>query len=196
MRQRWSSRLLLRVWLEDTMCRGVFRVFKKLYCIKEYASTPYVGLARAVSPTNTNFRLTFFTNPTSGGSLWRLSCIEHQIWRLPSLFWPLILSGSQFLAPVKNRQFLRFIHNNNTNNNNYHNNLLQFGFLGVYWSDRYITYTLVTNFPEIVPFIIGFCFTVWTKKSAKKILKQVRGCLQNLYQSVAIHLKYVLLVLL
>ena len=51
------------------MCRGVFRVFKKLYCIKEYASTPYVGLARAVSPTNTNFRLTFFTNPTSGGSL-------------------------------------------------------------------------------------------------------------------------------
>ena len=35
-----------------------------------------------------------------------------------------------------------------------------------------------------------------TKKSAKKIRKQVRGCLQNLYQSVAIHLKYVLLVLL
>ena len=29
--------------------------------------TLYVGLARAVSPTNTNFRLT--TNPTSGGSL-------------------------------------------------------------------------------------------------------------------------------
>ena len=28
------------------------------------------------------------------------------------------------------------------------------------------------------------------------IYKQVRGCLQNLYQSVAIHLKYVLLVLL
>ena len=28
------------------------------------------------------------------------------------------------------------------------------------------------------------------------IHKQVRGCLQNLYQSVAIHLKYVLLVLL
>ena len=82
------------------------------------------------------------------------------------------------------------------NNNNYHNNLLQTGFLGVYWSDRYITYTLVTNFPEIVPFIIGFCFTVWTKKSAKKIRKQVRGCLQNLYRSVAIHLKYVLLVLL
>ena len=28
-------------------------------CIREYGSTLYVGLARAVSPTNTNFRLTF-----------------------------------------------------------------------------------------------------------------------------------------
>ena len=28
-------------------------------CIREYSSTLYVGLARAVSPTNTNFRLTF-----------------------------------------------------------------------------------------------------------------------------------------
>ena len=41
----------------------------------------------------------------------------------------LVLSRSQFLAPVKNLQFLRFIH---TNNNNYHNHLLQTGFLGVY----------------------------------------------------------------
>ena len=30
-----------------------------IMCIREYGSTPYVGLARAVSPTNTNFRLTF-----------------------------------------------------------------------------------------------------------------------------------------
>ena len=36
---------------------------------------------------------------------------------------------------------------------------------------------------------INFC-------SVDSIHKQVRGCLQNLYQSVAIHLKYVLLVLL
>ena len=28
-----------------------------------------------------------------------------------SLFWPLFHNGSQFLAPVKNRHFLRFIHN-------------------------------------------------------------------------------------
>ena len=28
-------------------------------CIREYGSTLYVGLARAISPTNTNFRLTF-----------------------------------------------------------------------------------------------------------------------------------------
>ena len=52
------------------------------------------------------------------------------------------------------------------------------------------------HFPEIFAFMIGFSFTVWTKKSAKKVWKQVRGCLQNFYQSVAIHLKYVLLVLL
>ena len=29
-------------------------------------------------------------------------------------------------------------------------------------------YHLVTNFPEICAFIIGFNFTVWTKKSGKK----------------------------
>ena len=28
-------------------------------CIREYGSTLYVGLARAVSPTNTHFQLTF-----------------------------------------------------------------------------------------------------------------------------------------
>ena len=59
-----------------------------------------------------------------------MKTLEHQILSLPSLFWPLILSGSQFLAPVKNRQFLRFIHTNNNNNN--HNKILQMGFLGVY----------------------------------------------------------------
>ena len=47
---------------------------------------------------------------------------------------------------------------------------------------------LVTNFPEICAFIIGFSFTVWTKKSAKKVRKQVTECLQNLYQSVGIHM--------
>ena len=56
--------------------------------------------------------------------------------------------------------------------------------------------SLVTNFPGICAFIIGFSSTVWTKKSAKTIRKHVRGFLQNFYQSVAIHLKYVLLVLL
>ena len=60
----------------------------------------------------------------------------------------------------------------------------------------YHLYHIVTNFPVICAFIIGFSFTVWTKKSAKKVRKQIRVCLQNLYQSVANHLKYVLLVLL
>ena len=45
-------------------------------------------------------------------------------------FLALIHSGNQFLAPVKNRRFLQFIHNNN--NNNYHiHQLLHTGFLGV-----------------------------------------------------------------
>ena len=35
-------------------------------------------------------------------------------------------------------------------------------------SDRYITYTLVTNFPEIWSFIIGFSFTSPQKKNGKK----------------------------
>ena len=51
--------------------------------------------------------------------------------------------GSQFLALVKKRQFLRFIH---TNNNNYHNHLLRKSFLGVYGSNRYITYTISYQF--------------------------------------------------
>ena len=32
----------------------------------------------------------------------------------------------------------------------------------------YHLYHIVTNFPGICAFIIGFSFTVWTKKSAKK----------------------------
>ena len=75
-------------------------------------------------------------------------------------FWPLILSGSQFLAPVKNRQFLRFIHNKN-NNNNYHNlQLLHTGFLRVILK-RALRDLLDTNFTVIGPF--GFSFSVWTK---------------------------------
>ena len=60
-----------------------------------------------------------------------------------SLFWPQFHSGSQLLAPTKNRRFLRFIHTNS----NYHNRLLHTGFLGVYCSDRYITYTTSYQFP-------------------------------------------------
>ena len=39
----------------------IFKSFhnESLVVIREYGSTLYVGLARAVSPTNTNFRLTF-----------------------------------------------------------------------------------------------------------------------------------------
>ena len=63
-------------------------------------------------------------------------------------------------------------------------------------ANRLVSPNTVTNFLEICAFIIGFSFTVWTKKSAKKVRKQVTECLQNLYQSVGIHMKYVLLLLL
>ena len=39
--------------------------------LRECGSTLYVGLAHTAPPTNTNFRLIFFTSQTSGGSLWR-----------------------------------------------------------------------------------------------------------------------------
>ena len=78
------------------------------HTIRECSSTLYVGMAQPAPPTNTNF---FSTNPTSGGYLWRLTCIEHQIWSLPSLFW-----RSQFLATAKNCRFLQFIHHHNNNN--------------------------------------------------------------------------------
>ena len=34
-------------------------MYINIVLIREYGSTLYVGLARAISPTNTNFRLTF-----------------------------------------------------------------------------------------------------------------------------------------
>ena len=40
-------------------CTGFQELFHNESYITEYGSTLYVGLARAVSPTNTNFRLTF-----------------------------------------------------------------------------------------------------------------------------------------
>ena len=41
--------------------KKLYSVFKEATAslIREYGSTLYVGLARAVSPSNTNFRLTF-----------------------------------------------------------------------------------------------------------------------------------------
>ena len=81
--------------------------------------------------------------------------------------------------PVKKRQFLRFIHNNNN-----HNQLLQTGFSECTEAVATSLIPLVTNFPEIFAFIIGFSYTVWTKKSTKKVRKQVTEGLQILYQSV------------
>ena len=37
----------------------VKKILKLNFIIREYGSTLYVGLARAISSTNTNFRLTF-----------------------------------------------------------------------------------------------------------------------------------------
>ena len=47
--------------------------------IRECGSTLYVGWARAVSPTNTNFRLTFLLTRLQNALYEELTCIEHQI---------------------------------------------------------------------------------------------------------------------
>ena len=58
-----------------------------------------------------------------------------------------------------------------------------------------VIYHIVTNFPEICAFKLALALLCGLKSPQKKVRKQVRGCLQTLYQSVAIHLKYVLLVM-
>ena len=47
--------------VDSSYYRSLFLVCHQLgsMAIREYGSTLYVGLARAVAPTNTNFRLTF-----------------------------------------------------------------------------------------------------------------------------------------
>ena len=69
--QKFISDYRYRVIESSTLVPVLFRVFSHPYIsffhllvnsfsvIREYGSTPLVGLARAVSATNTNFRLTF-----------------------------------------------------------------------------------------------------------------------------------------
>ena len=72
---------------------------------------------------------------------------------LPSFFWPQFHSGSQFLAPAKNCNFLRF-------------------FIFIFFRRVFSEYTeaIATSLilvhiilPEICAFIIGFSCTVWIK---------------------------------
>ena len=53
----------VEIWEKDQKENSHEKVSQSLILlsthIREYDSTLYVGLARAVSPTNTNFRLTF-----------------------------------------------------------------------------------------------------------------------------------------
>ena len=62
--------------------------------------------------------------------LYRASNLKYII-----LFWTLFHSGSLFLAQAKNRQLLRFIHNNHNYNNQ---ELLHTGFLRDYRNDRWL----------------------------------------------------------
>ena len=50
----------------------------------------------------------------------------------PSLFCPQFHSGSQFLAPAKNRHFLRFFHN-----------IIKYLFRRVFSDECYVTYTTI-----------------------------------------------------
>ena len=55
-------------------------IYRYIYIyIREYGSTLYVGLARAVSPTNTNFRLTFLLTRLQEALYEDLAVLEHQI---------------------------------------------------------------------------------------------------------------------
>ena len=55
-----ESSSLVSVLFREAISLHLFSFTSKCFSvIREYGSTLYVGLARAVSPTNTNFRLTF-----------------------------------------------------------------------------------------------------------------------------------------
>ena len=136
--------------------------FERIYIyIRECGSTLYVGLVHAVSPTNTNFRLTFLLTRLHEALyedyLYRASNLKS----IPSLFWPLFHSGSQFLAPVKTVVSCDlFIIANNNYHFHHHYQLLQKGFL------RAVTTSLIpidAILPEICTFIIDFgCTHAWT----------------------------------
>ena len=64
-------------------------------------------------------------------------------------FWPLFHSGSQFLAPMKNGHFLRFIHNNNNNYHFHHHPLLICVF------SEY-TEAVTTHLYQYMPFFLKF----------------------------------------
>ena len=53
------SNFLVQLFPNYTQKHVITNTKFKVISIREYSSTLYVGLARAVSPTNTNFRLTF-----------------------------------------------------------------------------------------------------------------------------------------
>ena len=80
---------------------------------------------------------------------------------LPSLFWPLFRSGSQFLAPVKTvvscNLFILIIIIT----------IIFFRLVFLECTEAIATslIPLVINFSEIFSFIIGFSVTVWTKMS-------------------------------
>ena len=57
----WSYKPVSQIMcIESILTKNNNLIYKFLWsCIREYGGTLYEGLAHAVSPTNTNFRLTF-----------------------------------------------------------------------------------------------------------------------------------------
>ena len=99
------------------------------------------------------------------------------------------------MAPVKNRHFLRFIHN--TNNNNYHfhhQQLLQRRVFSEY--TEAVTTSLIpidAILPEIFSFIVGFSCTAWTKMRSLRAHYPARTCGSRGYMigsGVHIYYKY------
>ena len=129
------------------------------YIIRECSSTFYVGLARAVPPSSTNFHLTFLLN--------RLQEAIYEDLPIQSIKFEVYdhFSGLSFIAEVN------FWHPPITVDS-CDLVILIIIIIIIFFRRVFSECTeaiatslipLVTNFPEIWAFIIGFSFTMWTK---------------------------------
>ena len=142
--------------------------------IRECGSTLYVGLARTAPPINTNFRLTFLLTRLQEAlyedlPVWSIKfdvyhhfsglcfIVEVNFWRPPKTVYSCNLFIIIIIIIIIN--FFRRVFSECTE------------------AVGTSLIPLVTNFPEICAFIIGFCFTVWTKM--RPLMRPLTGSLAD-----------------